>query len=121
MFKNQELVLYQYLDNFNRKKLKAYYKHLEQVANTFFKKKYTKDGKLSIIRAHWIVKFLEKYLQYIVWKQKSLAIKRKNAYKLEIFQTYFKDYYIVKTKKGIYNENIYNSDKMWFWVRVGKD
>lgn len=51
----------------------------------------------------------------------SLATKKKNAYKPKSFQTYFKDYWVTKIDKEIYNEDIYNFDQTRFRNGVRKD
>ena len=73
------------------------------------------------IGANWAAQFLQKYPQYVIQEQKPLVKEKKNAHKPKTFQTYYKDYCIAKTKKEIYNKDIYNFDKMKFWVGIGKD
>lgn len=48
-------------------------------------------------------------------------MKKKNAHKPKIFQTYFKDYFITKTKKRIHNKDIYNFNEKIFLAGVRKD
>lgn len=94
---------------------------MEQVANSFLKKRYTGSGKPPIVRAHWTARFLQRHPQYVIQKQKPLVTERKNAYKPETFQTHFEDYCNVKVEKGVQDEDTYNFDETGFSVGVGKD
>lgn len=121
LFEAQELALCQYLDNLNGEGPKAHYKQLEQVANSLLKKGHTRSGKPPIVGAHWTARFLQWHPQYVVRKQKPLAVERKNAHKAKTFWTHFEDYRNPKVEKGVHNEDKYNFDETRFWVGVGKD
>lgn len=79
-----------------------------------FSKKSIQEVENHQLLEHWTARFLQRHPQYVVRKQKPLATERKNAHKLETFQTHFEDYRSAKVEKGIHDEDIYNFDETGF-------
>lgn len=99
---------------------KAWYKQLEQAANSLLKKDYRGQGLAPTVGPHWAERFLKRHSWYFVRKQKPLAVERRNAESLKTIKQHFNEFNEAKTFHGVADGDVYNFNETGFRVDCGR-
>jgi hypothetical protein len=70
---------------------------------------------------NWTSRFLERYPEFHIRKQKSLDIHRKEVHYPDDLLDWFRRYKFLHNEKGIQDCDQYNFDEMGFRIEIGKD
>ena len=69
----------------------------------------------------WAPRFLERYPEFHICKQRSLDYKRRKAHNPEVLLNWFQSYKSICEEKGIVSSDIYNFDETGFRIRMRKN
>ena len=69
----------------------------------------------------WTTRFLERYPEYHIRKQKTLEVNRKTAHDPELLQEWFDQFKKIKEEKGILDSDTYNFHETGFRIGIGRD
>ena len=72
-----------------------------------------------VVGYQWLKRFLEKNLEYHIWKQKPLAVEQNHSYSVHEMSDYFEKIEQVIREKKITELDIWNIDKTGFQIGCG--
>lgn len=77
-------------------------------------------GKNYTVSKYFIPSFLKWHRDFLVRKQKPLAVARKNAYDIDALLKQFYKYKDLRNEYNIFDNNIWNFDKTRFRIEIGQ-
>ena len=93
-------------------------------ANAILRRKHhltSPDTPPPIVGPAWTTRFLERYSEFHVRKQKSLDSNRKRAHHPDDLYNWFLQYKSLRDEKGIQDGDQYNFDETGFRIGIGRD
>jgi len=121
---DQELALCQYWNRLDEIGLPARCRHIGSYANAILARAHHDSSTPApTISRMWTGRFLQRHPEYLIRKQKTLDVKRKEleAHDIDDLNGWFDRYKSIRDKKGILPQNTYNFDETGFRIGIGKD
>ena len=122
----EERALCRYLDRLDRMGLPAQRELLRGAADSILAHSYIPDpdnpeNRPPRVGDKWVSRFLKRHPEYIVARQKTLDLERKQAEGYVQITEWYNQYRSVCDKYGILNQDIWNMDETGFCIGVGRD
>ena len=114
----QEIALCRWLDRCDRIGLSARFNQVESTANFLI---HLTSPDSPPVGPHWTTRFLQRFPQYHVMKQKTLESEHKAAHDPAAIFDWYERLKALITKEGIQKSDVYNMDETGFRVGVGRD
>jgi len=119
---DEELALCQYLNRLDEIGVPARYRQIGSYANEILARAHT-DSSIPVptVSHMWTRRFLERHPEYLIRKQKTLDVKRKQAHNRDDLYYWFERYQKIRDERGILPTDTYNFDETGFRIGIGRD